>query len=388
MDEDQVAAILQHRGLLVTSIRPKDQVSGGTGAGLSRSRAAKLHGRVTTEDRVLLCQQLATLSEAGIPLLKSLEVVSAQVESRRLLLALDDIRRRIQAGSTFREALVRHPAVFSKLWLNLIGTGESSGHLADSLKQLARHFESERQLKSAATTAMTYPAFLMCAVVLVLTAFVYFIIPKFTIVFASSQMPLPPLTQFVIGMSRGARRYWFLIIPGAIGLVYGLYQYILTPGGSWVKDRVLLRLPVFGTLFVNIQLAEFTRGLSTLLESGVPLLSTLEILADSATNRVYGQAITQIQESVKEGKSMSHMMDETGVFPPMVIQMTLVGEEVGELAKMADRLATYYQERIQVYIDRMTRLFEPIAIVIVAGVVLIVVLSIFMPIFQMAGGFK
>ncbi len=390
LSEDQVVSMLQHRGLLVTSISLKDLSVPAVAkpAARARARSRKMHAGVSTDDQVLLCQQLATLVEAGIPLLKSLEVASAQVESRMLLIALDEVRRDVEGGSTFRQALAKHPKIFTTLWLNLVETGEASGHLAQSLNQLARHFESAQKLQNEARTALTYPMFLMGAAVLVLGVFVYWLIPKFTAMFATMDIELPLITKVVINISKGAQKFWWLIAGGAMGGYFMLRTYLATEIGQWTRDRFLLSAPLFKTLFAYIQLAEFSRGLATLLDSGVPLLSGLEILESSATNKIYGQAIGSVKEAVKEGKTMYEPMDKTGVFPPMAVQMIQVGEEVGELAKMAGRVAKYYEERVEVFISRMTRLFEPIAIVVMGVLVLIIVLSIFMPIFKMAGGLK
>ncbi|MBI3321570.1 MAG: type II secretion system F family protein [Candidatus Omnitrophica bacterium] len=384
MNEDEVVAILQRRGLLVTSISHKD-----LRPGLKRDFSKpvyhrRMHARVTVDDQVLLCQQLATLVEAGVPLLRSLEVVSAQVESQVLLLALEEARHDVSAGRTLRDALAKHPAVFSSLWLNLIETGEASGHLADALKQLARHFELAQHLKNETKTALTYPAFLLTMAIVVVAVFVYWLIPKFAAVFSSLQgMELPLITRIMIGVSDAARKYVVGLIGMGAAALYVVRRYLRTGAGQWMRDRFLLRLPPLNVLFTYLQLAEFARGLATLLESGVPLLSALQILEHSATNKVYGQAIGSIREMVKEGKSMAEPMERTGLFPPMAIQMVQVGEEVGELGKMVARVARYYEERVETFIARMTRLFEPIAIVIMGGLVFLVVLSIFMPIFKM-----
>lgn len=388
IDQEEVVAILQRRGLLVTTISRKDLQPRRAATTARRFRSGRMHTGVKTEDQVLLCQQLATLVEAGVPLLKSLEVASAQVESARLLMALDEARRDVEAGRTLRDALAKHPAVFSNLWVNLIETGETSGHLAQSLRQLARHFEAAERLQSAAKTAMTYPAFLLVASILVMAVFVYWVIPKFTGVFASMHIPLPLLTRIVIGVSDVARQYVAVVLFSGVGAGYALRRVLLTEQGQWVRDRLLLRLPLFGTLLMYVQLAEFGRGLSTLLESGVPLLSGLGILEHSATNKVYGQAIGTIREAVKEGQTMAEPMTEAGVFPPLTIQLVHVGEEVGQLTKMAGHIAHYYEERVDTFISRMTRLFEPIAIVCMGIFVMLIVLAIFMPIFNMAGGFK
>ncbi|MBI2104713.1 MAG: type II secretion system F family protein [Candidatus Omnitrophica bacterium] len=389
VSEDDVLATLQRRGLLVTSITPQS-LGAAPQPAIRRTKAnRRMHTGVSTDDQVLLCQQLATLVEAGVPLLKSLEVVSAQVESRRLLIALEEVRREVAGGRTFREALAKHSAVFSSLWLNLVETGEASGHLAEALKQLARHFEMAQHLQNETRTALTYPAFLCAAAVAVIAVFVYWLIPKFAAIFATMDgMEMPALTRIVIGVSNAARQYVVVIAAAAAGMILGLRHYLRTTPGRWMRDQLLLQLPLFKTLFAYIQLAEFSRGLSTLLESGVPLLSGLEILERSATNKVYGRAIGHVREYVKEGKTMAEPMAEAGLFPPMAVQLVQVGEEVGELGKMVNQMARYYEDRVETFIARMTRLFEPIAIVVMGGLVLIIVLSIFMPIFKMATGLR
>ncbi|HEX9564653.1 MAG TPA: type II secretion system F family protein [Gemmatimonadaceae bacterium] len=384
--EQDVVARLQHRGLIVTSVSLK----GGEGARGSKSSPGfkrmrrRLHAGIKVDDQVLLCQQLATLVEAGVPLLRSLEVVTQQVESRQLMESLEQVRRDVQGGSTFREALVKHPKAFSPLWLNLVETGEASGHLAESLRQLARHFEAAQHLQNEARTALTYPAFLIVVAILVLGLFVYWLIPKFAGMFESMEIELPLITRFVLAVSNGAKRYWVLVIGGFFGSSYLLTQYLSTEAGMWTRDRLMLKVPMFSTLFTYVQLAEFSRGLSTLLESGVPLLSGLQILENSATNKLYGRAISTIKERVKEGKTMAEPMEATGMFPPIAVQMVQIGEEVGELSSMTGRIAKYYEERVDTFISRMTRLFEPIAIVVMGGLVLIIVLSIFLPIFKLA----
>ncbi len=387
MDEDEVVTLLQNRGLVVTALSRKDLPVAGRAAqgGLAGRR---LHHRVTTDDQVLFCQQLAAMLEAGIPLLRSLEVLSAQVESESLLNALAHMRQDIEAGRTFRDAMAKHPHVFSAFWLNIVETGEASGHLAQSLNQLARYLESARGLQSKATTALTYPMFLLVAATGAVMFFAYWIIPRFSAIFASSHAQLPWLTTVVIGFSHFVRGFWWLLAAAAAGLAYGARAFVRTDEGRWLVDRLVLKIPVFDRLFLQLQLAQFARGLGTLLESGVPILYSLEIMERSATNKVYGQAIGELKEFVKEGKTMAGPMERAGVFPPMMVQMVQVGEEIGELAKMLSRVADYYEERLATFVARLTSLFEPIAIVVMAVVVGVLVISMFLPIFSMAGSFR
>lgn len=384
MDEDAVVGMLHQRGLVVTALSCQDLQP----AHAVRSAAGRrMHRRVTTDDHVLFCQQLASMLEAGIPLLRSLEVLSAQVESELLLAAVSQMRQEIEAGRTFRDALAKHPNVFSQFWVNLVETGEASGHLAQSLNQLARYLEADRELRNKAVTALTYPIFLMVAAIGAVAFFTMWVIPKFSAIFSTMNAQLPWLTQQVIGLSRFVQGFWWLLALAAAGAAYAVRAFVKTEDGRWLVDRLLLKVPVFQQLFMQLQLAQFARGLCTLLESGVPILFSLEIMERSASNKVYAKAIGELKGFVKEGKTMADPMERTGLFPPMMVQMVQVGEEIGELAKMLHRVANYYEERVAMFVARLSSLFEPIAIAVMAVVVGVLVISMFLPIFSMAGSF-
>lgn len=383
--EDAVVAILQNRGLIVTALTHR-----GGGAGpraYARATRRRLRARVTTYDQVLFCQELATLLDAGIPLVKGLEVLGAQVESRPLLLAIEQMRQDIEAGLTFRDAMAKHPKMFSNFWVHLVETGEASGHLAQALQQLGTYLESARTLQDKAITALTYPAVLIGAAILCTGIFVLKIIPVFTDIFASMNMKLPLLTQAIVTLGEFARRYVLLVAGATVVAVWAVRQFVRTEQGKWLVDQMVLRLPVFKRLFIGLQLAQFARGLATLLESGVPILYSLEITASSASNTVYGRAIAEVKDYVREGKPMAEPLMQSGLFPPMVIQMVQVGEEIGELGKMLDRIAKYYEGQVSTFIDRLSVLFEPLAIGVMGIVIGVLVVSMFLPIFTVAGTF-
>ncbi len=385
VDEDEVVGMLHNRGLIVTHLSRREEMARADRAGRYRI-GRELHSRVTIDDKVLFCQQVAVLLEAGIPLLKSLEVLSVQVESRPLLVAIHHIRQDIEAGKTFREALGRYPNMFSSFWLNLVETGEASGHLAQSLNQLARYLEAMRSLQRKALTAMTYPIVLVVGSVVAVGVFVLKIIPSMSTLLSSLNVQLPLLTRIVIGVSEVVRHYFLFGVVLLVAAGIALRRALHTESGRWVLDGLLLKIPVFKHLFVQLQLAHFARGLSTLLESGVPILFGLEIMETSAVNKHYGRAIGQVKEHVREGKPMAEPMERSGFFPPMVVQMIQVGEEIGELGKMLDRIANYYEERVDTFIQRLSTLFEPIAISVMAVVIGTLVVSMFLPIFSIAGG--
>jgi len=297
---------------------------------------------------------------------------------------IEMMRQEIEAGSTFRDAMAKHPKIFSSFWVNLVETGEASGHLSQSLTQLARYLESVREIQQKAWTAMVYPIVLISASVVALAVFLLKIVPMFKGVFASMNAQLPTLTQVIINVSNFLQTYVVVIVLGLAAAGYALRVFVRTERGRWLVDRVVLAVPVFNQLFVHLQLAQFARGLSALLESGVPILFGLEIMENSASNKVYSRAIGEVKDYIREGKTMAEPMERAGVFPPMVVQMVQVGEEIGELGKMLDRVAKYYEERVSIFIARMTTLFEPIAIALMAVVIGVLVIGMFLPIFSLA----
>jgi len=317
-----------------------------------------------------------------------MEVVSLQAESRALLSAIEQMRHDVEAGSKFATAVAKHPAIFSGLWVSLVETGEASGTLGQSLSQVASYLEAMRNLRNKAMTAMTYPLVLIVSAVLVLMFFVLKIIPIFSGIFAQMNIPLPLLTRIIIAISDAARHYTILVVFGLVAVGWMARRFLRTEQGRWLRDRTLLKLPVFNGLFIQLQLAFFSQGLSTLLASGVPILTSMEIMEHSASNLVYAKAIGEVREAVREGKPMAGPMGASGLFPPMMVQMIQVGEEIGELAKMLGRVAKYYEERVDTFIERLSVLFEPIAIVVMAGIIGTLVISMFLPIFSLAGGMK
>lgn len=382
VNEDEILAVLQNRGLVVTKLVLQQSWASQA---MAQRVARRMHGRVTTDDRVLLCEQLAILLDAGVPLLRTLEVICAQIESRQLLSALNQVRRDIEAGSSFREALTKHPRIFSDLWLNVVETGEASGHLPQSLNHLARYLNSMRNIQRKAVTALTYPVALVIAAIGATTIFLLKIIPIFATLFESVNAPLPLLTQLVIGLSNLLRDRFVLVVLVVAVVVTVVVQLLKTEQGRWFLDRLLLHIPVFDRLFVYLQLTQFAQGLSAMLDSGVPILYSLEIMERSASNRLYGRAIGEIKESVRTGHLMADPMGATGLFPPMVVQMVLVGEEVGKLSDMLSRVAQYYEMKVTTFIERLTVLFEPIAIMVMAVVIGTLVIAMYLPIFQSVG---
>jgi type IV pilus assembly protein PilC len=377
--QDTALATLQGKGFLVTSITVK--LEGGV---KSASRRRKMHTRVTLMDQILLCQQVGTMLNAGVPLLRCLEVMQKQIESKRLQSTMHAVVRDVEAGMSFHDALSKHPKIFSPYWLNLVETGESSGHLGDTLEQLATFLERSRMLREKLATALVYPAVLIVMAVAAIVFFSMVVVPQFEQLFASFDAELPAMTQFVIAFGAWMRNYFFLVAAGVAGCVWLGKQYTKTPHGRFVLDSYTLKIPILGALFYNVQIARFSIGLATLLESGVPILYALEILERSADNVIFGRALSQVKTDVREGKPMAVPLEETALFPPMVVQMVQVGEEIGELSIMLNRIASYYEGLINTLSDRLAVLFEPIALVGVGSIIGFLVVALFMPLFDIA----
>ena len=385
--EDELVSALQSRGHIVISVSKKKgeiRFPGQEKREESLQRKRKFHSWVKTDDMIVFSRQLATMLEAGVTLLRSLEIISQQVESRRLYLAMEEIKKDIEKGHTFRDALAKHPKVFSKFWIHLVETGEASGHLPSTLEQLANFLEASGSVQRKAVSALIYPVILILVAVSAIIIFVVKIIPIFSDIFGGFDMELPLLTRMVITFSDIIRHRLGIIIGVGVGVVFVLRKYIQTEGGRWSFDRLKLKLPVFGSLFQIMSISRFTSSLGTLIKSGVPILHSLEIVEKTTGNKIVEKAIGEVKESVREGKTIAEPLEKSALFPPMVVQMIRVGEEIGELGKMLDRISKFYEERVSTFVERLATLFEPIAIIFMGGIVGVLVVSMFLPIFQLS----
>lgn len=344
----------------------------------------RFHRRVRLDDLILFARQLTTLLEAGVPLLRSLGLILEQIESRQLYLAVKEVRGDIEGGRSLRDALNRHPAIFSRFWISLVETGEASGQLPSILDQLARYLEAKGALRGKIISATVYPVLLISAAILAVAIFMLVIIPVFAGIFAGFDMPLPLMTRMVMALSDAARHYFIhgLIVLGGVG--YGIYRYINTERGRWRLDQFQLNLPLVGTLLCRIAAARFARGLGTLVKSGTPILRALEMMTRTAGNKVVEKALGDVRIAVRDGRTMAEPLRRTGIFPPMVAQMVTVGEETGKLGEMLDRIADFYEERIARSVDRLTALFEPMMLVLLGGVIGFLVMAMFLPIFRLS----
>lgn len=376
--EADAVRILQGRGLLVTRVSPLAAESH------TRARAKRRHRRVKTEDLLFFIRQEATLLEAGIPLLRSIEIITHQINSQRLLEVLDKVKHHISSGSQFSESLARYPGVFPPLWSYLIEAGEVGGNLPLVLGQLATNLETNMSLRKKFVSALVYPAFLMVIAVGAVFFFLHSLIPIFSSLFKSVNAQLPAITLLVISLSDFLRAY-FPLIAGTIAVgVFVLRRQLRTPAGRALADRLILRVPFVEGLVRDGILARVSINLSTLIKSGVNLLKSIEIVAQISGNTVYQTALLNVSHDVRQGKALSSALAQNGLFPSLMVDMILIGEESGRLPDMMSRVAKYYEERVDTLIGRMSTLIEPVILVLVGAVVGFLVVAIFMPIFSLS----
>jgi type IV pilus assembly protein PilC len=382
--QEEAVNRLQARNLIVVNIvaEYKEGMAGLGSEVLAKARLHFRHYRVTTDDVTLFCRQLATLLAAGVSILKSLDIISMQVPSRRFFFTLKNLQKDMEAGLSMHESMAKHPRVFSDLWVNLVESGEASGNLAVVLSRLASYLERNAAFKRKVISALIYPALLFFAATGALFFLTVKIIPTFAEVFQGFNITLPFLTRVLIKVSFIIRKTILLFfVLGVVG-VYLFTRYIRTSSGRRKYERFKFRIPVFGEFFRAIVVERFSSEMSTLVESGVPILYSLDIVEHSVDNLVIGDTIRKIKDAVREGRSLSRPLEQSGFFEPMVVQMVTIGEEIGELSQMFKRINAFYQEYVEVFLTRFTAMFEPIMLIFMGLVIGIMVVGMFLPIFE------
>jgi type IV pilus assembly protein PilC len=339
---------------------------------------------------MIFTRQLATLIDAGLPLLRGLTVLSKQEPDPVLKKTIIGIAESVQSGGTFSESLTAHPKIFNKLYVNMVKAGELGGVLEIVLLRLAEFQEKAQRIKNKVVSAMFYPVIVLVIAIVIMAFLLVFIVPKFQAIFDDmlGGKPLPVLTQFVIGTSDFVKNNILVIIGAAIGLAV-IYKLVSrTPKGAAVLDAFKLRAPVFGDLTRKSGISRFSRTLGTLVTSGVPILQALNITRDTAGNAVISDAITKVHDSVKEGESIVAPLEASGVFPPMVISMIDVGEETGQLPEMLLKIAEVYDDEVDNAVSGLTSLLEPIMIVFLAVIVGTIVIALFLPLISIITGMQ
>jgi type IV pilus assembly protein PilC len=353
------------------------------GGGLRRElKIPGLSDRVRLKDVAVFSRQFATMINSGLSLLRSLYILAEQTESKALAQVVGQVRVDVERGSSLSAALAKHPKVFNRLYVAMVRAGEVGGALDTVLLRLADTIEKQVELRRKVKSAMTYPTVVAALVLLIVTAMLLFVIPMFENIYKELGGSLPAPTQVLINISKAARRFWYLIFLADIAAAIGFKRWINSEEGRKRWDEIKLRVPIFGKLVRKTALARFSRTLSALVRSGVPILESLEITAETAGNHVVAEAVRDTQAAVKRGDPLSKRLEEHEVFPPMVVQMMAVGEETGALDEMLDKIADFYDAEVEATVDALTSLIEPLLIVVMGVCVGGMIIALYLPMFN------
>ena len=340
--------------------------------------------RVNAKDVVIFTRQLATMINAGLPLVQGFDALAEQQENKTFKAMLQDIKAEVEGGSTFAEALKKYPKQFDTLYINMVAAGEISGTLDEVMRRLAAYMEKAQRLRRKVKGALTYPITVLGIAALVLSIILIFVIPVFQKLFAESGQALPLPTQMVISLSMFVKSYFIVIIAGCILLSFLFKKFHSTSKGRFLIDRSLLRLPIFGPLLKKVAVSKFTRTLGTLINSGVPIIDALNVAAGTAGNKIVEDAIYKVRISISEGRTIAQPLREADIFPNMVVQMISIGETTGALDHMLNKIADFYDEEVDTAVDALTSMIEPLMIVFLGGTIGSIIIAMYLPIFKMA----
>ena len=338
--------------------------------------------RVKLKDVSVFSRQFATMINSGLTLLRSLTILAEQTESKPLAAIVDQVRLDVERGASLSQALAKHPKAFSRLYVAMVRAGETGGVLDEVLLQLATTIEKQVELKTKIKSAMTYPVAVLGLVVMILTAMLVFVVPMFKTLYASLGGTLPPPTRLLLFVSGAFVKLFPVVIVFNVAAVVGFKKWIQTENGRSRWDMIKLKVPIFGKLVHKTALTRFSRTFSVLLRSGVPILEALEITSETVGNVVVSRAVKDVQKGVKAGESIARPLEAHPVFPAMVVQMMAVGEETGALDELLDKIADFYDQEVEATVAALTSLLEPLLIVVLGGCVGGMVVSLYMPMFN------
>lgn len=339
---------------------------------------------VGSKELVLFSRQLSTLVSAGVPIVQGLSILVDQAETPVFKKVITGIREDIEQGISIADAMKKHPVAFTELYVAMIRAGEVGGILDAILERLSSYLEASEELKGKISGAMVYPAVIMTVAGAVTLFLLIFILPTFKTIFSSFGAELPLPTKIMLGISDTLRQFWYLVVGIPIGLGIAFKQWRKTEKGLAISDAIALKLPLFGILLKKVAVAKFSRTLGTLIKSGVPILQAMDTVSKTSGNKVIEAAINKAKESIREGERMAEPLRKTNVFPPMVIQMIAIGEETGNLDTMLSKIADFYDSEVDVAVKSLTSMIEPLIMVGLGGVVGMIVLAMFMPMFEMS----
>ena len=382
MDAPNASAVAAR--LRLRRIRPLPDRIRAKGRGLDRElHIPGLGEKIKRRDVVIFTRQLATMIDAGLPIVQALDLLAQQTENKIFSGVIATLKHDVESGSAFAESLAKHPTVFDELYTNMVSAGEMGGMLDTILVRLAAYMEKAVKLKAKIKSAMIYPISVIGIAVLVTALLLVYVIPVFGEMFASFGEELPLPTQIAINLSSVAIAYFWYMLAGIVGTIIGIRTYYRTEQGRQVIDGIVLRLPIVGDIFRKTAVARFTRTLSTLVSSGVPILDSLAITGKTAGNKVVENAVLAARQSISEGKTLADPLIRSQVFSPMVCQMVQVGETTGALDAMLSKIADFYDDEVDTAASNLTTLVEPVVILFLGVVIGGIIVSMYLPIFQL-----
>jgi type IV pilus assembly protein PilC len=369
--------MLRKKGLTIVSVNES--------AAKSNIFAAMSFGKkkISTDDLVIFSRQLATMVDAGIPLVGALDILGDQVENKAFGEIISKMRSDVETGSSLSDALAKHKKVFSPLFINMVKAGESSGMLDEILDRLALYLEKTSSLQKKVVSALIYPAVVSAMAAGITLLLLLKVIPVFKEIFSGFGAELPRPTAILIAISDGLQKYFPIVVIIVVAAVILMSRYLKTEKGRLRYDSMLLKLPIFGTLFTKVAISKFTRTLSTLIKSGVPILNCLEIVGKTSGNKAVEVAVETVRSNVREGESIAEPLARSKIFPSMVVRMVSVGEQSGELEKMLSKIADFYDEQVDTAVSGLTSLIEPLIIAFLGIVIGTIVICMFLPIFKL-----
>ncbi len=375
-NRSSVVSRLREMDYFITSIQEKKKSA-------LFSTQITLFQRITIKDLTIFYRQFATMVNAGLTLVNSLEILTEQVESKTLSNIVKTVKSDVEAGSTLADAMAKYPNVFSELYISMVRAGEIGGVLDEILNKIADLMEKEFALRQKIKSAMSYPIFVSGAAVIMAIFMLTFILPQFVGVFAQFGGKLPALTQFFVTLTILFNKFWYIFFIIFAALIFAFLSYIKTPNGKLIFDRFKLNAPIIGEINRKSAISRFTRILGTLIKSGVPILEALQVSSNAIGNLVISGAVLSAKTKIKEGQSISGPLAASGVFPPMVTQMIMVGEESGELEEMLANVAKFYDEEVDRSVEKLTSIIEPLMMVFIGLTIGTMIIAMYLPIFNM-----
>ena len=375
-DESAVRGLLRRQGFKTINVRKKPKELA--------EYLPFLKAKIKEKNVVIFCRIFSTMINAGLPLIQCLDLLAQQEQNKAFAKIIRSVKEDIEGGTSLTNALKKYPKIFDDLFVNLIAAGEAGGILDVILERLSAYMEKAMKLKARVKGAMTYPIAVLVISFSVVALLLLKVIPVFQKMFEGMGGQLPGPTQFLVSASQFAQHYFLFLIAVIVILFIAFKRFYKTEKGRWIVDSLVLKAPIFGDLMKKVAVAKFSRTLSTMMSSGVPILEGLAIVSKTSGNVVVENALLKTRQSISEGRSIAEPLAETGIFPPMVVQMISVGEATGALDSMLNKIAIFYDDEIDVAVDSMTALLEPVMMVFLGGIVGGMIIAMYLPIFKMA----